>query len=179
MTTDVVNRVSPTMEWQESDGTKASQGRRRLPTAGQVMSRDPRTVDSQASLFSAWGQLHGEHNRHLVVIDDGVRPIGVLDERDIALEWPPGPLGAHHLPVHKLLRLRPRPRVRAEDDVAMVAQAMLGAREDALPVVDEDGRLHGLVTVWRCLELLADARACDRQGHLTLEPAPLTSRDPD
>jgi CBS domain-containing protein len=178
-TTDIVNRVSPTTKSQESDGTTAGHGGRRLPTAGQVMSRDPRTVDSHASLFSAWGQLHGEHNRHLVVIDDGVLPIGVLDERDIALEWPPGPLGAHHLPVHTLLRLRPRPRVRAEDDVATVAATMLGAREDALPVVDDDGRLLGLVTVWHCLELLAGAQACDRQGHLTLESAPLGDRDPD
>jgi predicted transcriptional regulator len=63
--------------------------------------------------------------------------------------------------------------------VAMIAQAMLGAREDALPVVDDDCRLLGLVTVWHCLELLAGARACDRQGHLTLEPAPRTSRDPN
>jgi CBS domain-containing protein len=179
MTTDVVNRVSPTMEWQESDGTKASQGGRRLPTAAQVMSRAPRTVDSQVSLFSAWGQLHGEHNRHLVVIDGDVGPIGVLDERDIALEWPPGPLGAHHLPVHKLLRFRTRPRVRTEDDVAKVAETMLGAREDAVPDVDEDGRLLGLVTVWHCLEFLADARACSGQGHQTLELAPLGSRDPD
>jgi CBS domain-containing protein len=179
MTIDVVDRVSPTGERPDSDGTQAGRGARRLPTAAEVMSRDPRTVDAQASLFSAWGQLHGEHNQHLVVIDESVRPIGVLDERDIALEWPPGPLRAHHLPVHQLLRLRPRPRVRAEDDVAMVAQAMLGAREDALPVVDDDGRLLGLVTVWHCLELLADARACDRQGHLTVEPAPLASRDPD
>ena len=177
MTTDVADRVSPTSEWPDSDGTQAGQGARRLPTAAEVMSRDPRTVDGQASLFSAWGQLHGEHNQHLVVIDENVRPIGVLDERDIALEWPPGPLRAHHLAVHQLLRLRPRPRVRAEDDVAMVARTMLGAREDALPVVDDDGRLLGLVTVWHCLELLAGARACDRQGHLTLEPAPLTSRD--
>ena len=179
MTTDVVNPVSPTMASQESDVTKTGHGSRRLPTAAQVMSRNPRTIDSQTSLFSAWGQLHGEHNRHLVVIDDGVRPIGVLDERDIALEWPPGPLGAHHLPVHKLLRLRTRPRVRAEDDVAKVAATMLSAREDALPVVDDDGRLLGLVTVWHCLELLAGARACDRQGHLTLERAPLGGRDPD
>ncbi len=159
MTTDVINRVSPAMEWQEPDGTKTSQGGRRLPTAAQVMSRDPKTIDSQASLFSAWGQLHGEYNRHLVVIDEGVRPIGVLDERDIALEWPPGPLGAHHRPVYTLLRFRARPRVRAEDDVAKVAATMLDAREDALPVVDEDGRLLGLVTVWHCLELLTGARA--------------------
>lgn len=178
MTAGVLNRFSPIVEWQETDATKSGYGDRRLPTAAELMSREPRTVDSQASLFSAWGQLHGEHSQHLVVIDEGVRPIGVLDERDIALEWPPGPLGAHHLPVHKLLRLRARPRVRAEDDVATVAQTMLGAREDALPVVDEDGRLLGLVTVWQCLELLAGARACDRQGHLILEPAPPSSRDP-
>jgi CBS domain-containing protein len=179
MTIDVVDRVSPAREWQQPNGTKASPAGRPLPTAGQVMSRGPKTIDSQASLFSAWGKLHGQHNRHLVVIDEGVRPIGVLDERDIALEWPPGPLGAHHLPVYKLVRFRTRPRVRAEDDVAKVAATMLGAREDALPVVDEEGRLLGLVTVWDCLELLAGARACDRQGHLTLESAPLGSREPD
>jgi len=133
------------------------------------MSRQPATVDSQTSLFRAWGQLHGEHNKHLVVIDDGLRPVGVLDERDIALEWPPGPLGAHHLPVHKLLRFRTPTRVRADDDVAKVAATMLSTREDALPVVDDDGRLLGLITVWHCVELIADARGCDGQGYLTLE----------
>lgn len=179
MTPDVINRALSALEWQEPGRTKASRGGRRLPTAAQVMSRNPRTVDSQASLFSAWGQLHGEHNRHLVVIDDGARPIGVLDERDIALEWPAGPLGAHHLPVYKLLRFRTRPRVRGDHDVAKVAAIMLGAREDALPVVDEDGRLRGLVTVWHCLELLADARVCDTQGHLILEAAPRSTREPD
>ena len=179
MTIDLVNRVSATRELQELDGRMAGQDSRPLPTAAHVMTRGPRTIDSQASLFSAWGQLHGGHNRHLVVIDDGVRPIGVLDERDIALEWPPGPLGAHHLPVHKLLRFHTRPRVRAEDDIAKVAAIMLGARADALPVVDEDGRLLGLVTAWHCLELLADARSCNRQGRLTLESAPLGNREPD
>jgi CBS domain-containing protein len=179
MRTAVVDRDPPIRKWQEPDGTSASQRSQPLPTAGQVMSRQPEIIDSQASLFSAWGKLHGEHNQHLVVIDDGVRPIGVLDERDIALAWPPGPLGAHHLPVHTLLRFRTRPRVRAEDDVAKVAATMLGAREDALPVVDEDGRLLGLVTVWQCLELLAGARACDRQGHLIVESALLGAGEPD
>jgi len=135
----------------------------RLPTAAQVMSRHPAIVEAHTSLFSAWGRLHGEQNRYLVVIDEGVRPIGVLDERDIALEWPPGPLGAHHLPVHKLLRFRSRPRVRAEDDIVQVAQTMLTSREDALPVTDEDGRLVGLITVWHCVELIAGLRGSDQQ----------------
>jgi CBS domain-containing protein len=170
MTTDVVRHVPPTVTRQE--GARVGP---RLPTAAQVMSRAPKIIDAQASLFSAWNLLHGELEGHLVVIDDGVRPIGVLDERDIALEWPPGPLGAHHLPIHTLLRFRTRPRVRAEDDVATVAGVMLDARADALPVVDADGRLLGLVTVWHCLEFLAGAR--DRRGHQTLELAPLGDRD--
>jgi CBS domain-containing protein len=179
MTTDVVDRTSSIPRRRMPGRTEAGQITRRLPTVAEVMSRNPRTVDSQASLFSAWGRLHGEHNRHLVVIDDGVRPIGVLDARDIALEWPPGPLGAHHLPVHQLLRFRTRPQVRADLDVATVAAIMLEVREDALPVVDGDGRLRGLVTVWHCLELLADARACDRQGHVTLGSTPRGTPEPD
>jgi CBS domain-containing protein len=177
--TEVMEQVSPAMEWQRPDGTKATRRGPRLPTAAQVMCRDPMTIDSQASLFSAWGLLHGEYDRHLVVIDDGLRPIGVLDERDIAMEWPAGPLGAHHLPVHRLLDFRSRPRVRAEDDVAEVAATMLGAREEALPVVDDEGRLLGLVTVWHCLELLSGARACDRHGRPSPGSAPPGSPEPD
>ncbi|WP_448624947.1 CBS domain-containing protein [Geodermatophilus sp. URMC 64] len=122
------------------------------------MSRHPAVVDADTSLFTAWGRLRGEHHRHLVVIDDGVRPIGILDERDIALEWPPGPLAAHHLPVSQLLRFRTGPRVRGSDDLAKVARTMLDARTDAVPVVDEDGRLEGLVTVRHYLEFIAAAR---------------------
>jgi CBS domain-containing protein len=76
MTTDVIDRVAPIEDRPDSEAAAADRGARRLPTAAEVMSRDPRTVDAQASLFSAWGQLHGEHNQHLVVIDESVRPIG-------------------------------------------------------------------------------------------------------
>jgi CBS domain-containing protein len=127
----------------------------RCPTVAHVMSRRPATVDAHTSLVSAWGRLHGEQGEHLVVIDEAARPIGVLDERDIALEWPPGPLGAHHRPVQELLRFRALPRVHASDSLATAALAMLEARADALPVVDEDGRLTGLVTARHCVELVA------------------------
>jgi len=176
MTTDTVLLATPALERLEEAATVQQRGNPRLPTAAQVMSRHPAVVDADTSLFSAWGQLHGQENRHLVVIDDDVRPIGVLDERDIALEWPPGPLGAHHLPVHKLLRFRSRPRVRAEDDIVKVAQTMLASREDALPVVDEDGRLLGLITVWHCVELIAGIRGRDQHQHPTAASAPANSR---
>jgi len=152
--------ASATLERPVLDGPTGSPAgeqpiRPRCPTVAQVMSRRPATVDADASLFSAWGRLHGRHGEHLVVIDEAARPLGVIDERDIALAWPPGPVAAHHLPVRQLLRFRVHPRVLGSDSLATAAQAMIGARVDALPVVDEDGRLTGLVTARHCVELIA------------------------
>ncbi len=90
------------------------------------------------------------------MIDDRRRPIGVLDDRTIALEWPPGPMGAHRTPVRTLLRGRSRPRVRGVDDMETVARTMLSARADAVPVVDRDGRLFGLITLWHVVELATE-----------------------
>lgn len=153
MTTDLVAVDRPV----RSGHVSTNHGDRRLPTAAEVMSRDPAVVDAHTSLFSAWGRLRGEHHQHLVVIDDDVRPIGVIDERDIALEWPPGPLGAHHVQVHQLLRFRGGPRVRASESVTEVARTLLDSRTDAVPVVDENDRLLGLITVWHFVELIASA----------------------
>ena len=128
---------------------------RRARTAADVMTRSPATVHPSASMWTAWDRLQGTRTQHLVVVDDRRRPVGVLDDRTIALEWPPGPMGAHRTPVHTLLRDRLRPRVRGGADVAAVARTMLGARADAVPVVDRDGRLSGLITLWHFAELAA------------------------
>jgi len=127
----------------------------RSTTAADVMTRFPVTVGRHTSLFMAWGKLRAARARHLVVLDEGHRPIGVLDERDIALEWPTAPLAAHHRPVHELLRLRVQPRVLSDDDIAGVARAMLASDTDAVPVVARDGRLLGLVTARDYVELIA------------------------
>ena len=133
----------------------AERPERRARTAADVMTRSPATVHQSASMWTAWDRLQGTRTQHLVVVDDRQRPVGVLDDRTIALEWPPGPMGAHRTPVHTLLRDRLRPRVRGGDDVAAVARTMLGARADVVPVVDRDGRLSGLITLWHLAELAA------------------------
>ena len=136
----------------------------RARTAADVMTRSPVTVHPSASMWTAWDRLHGTRSQHLVVVDDRRRPVGVLDDRTIALEWPPGPMGAHRTPVHTLLRKRLRPRVRGGDDVAAVARTMLGARADAVPVIDRDGRLSGLITLWHFAELAAGGRGGPPRG---------------
>ncbi|WP_448624952.1 CBS domain-containing protein [Geodermatophilus sp. URMC 64] len=128
---------------------------RRNLTAADLMTRLPSTVHHSDSMWRAWDLLHRARLRHLVVVDDHHRPLGVLDDRTVALEWPPGPMNPHRTPVHTLLRGRARPRVGAGDDVATVARTMLSAQADAVPVVGRDGRLFGLVTLWHFAELAA------------------------
>jgi CBS domain-containing protein len=124
-------------------------------TAGDVMDRRPPIADQHTSLWRAWGRLRGADCRHLVVVDSRLRPVGVLEERDLALRWPPGPFEAHRVPLRHVVRGHSRPQARSGDDVATVARAMLAARTDAVPVVDDDGRLVGLVTARHCTELVA------------------------
>jgi CBS domain-containing protein len=145
-------------------------GGARILTVYDVMARDPAVVHAHASLFSAWAVMHDGQHRHLVVIDDDVRPIGVVDELDIAEEWPVGLRAPHHMPIHQLLRSRPRPQVQATDDIVAAARSMRGAQVDAVPVVDADGRLQGLLTAWHFVWLVAggpggvepDARSPER-----------------
>jgi CBS domain-containing protein len=146
---------------------------RRRRSAADVMDRHPATVSRSASLWQAWDRLRAG-GRHVVVVDEHRRPAGVLDERTVALEWPPGPMGAHRTPVHTLLRGRVTPRVRGGDDLASVARVMLGAEADAVPVVDQDGRLYGLVTLWHYARLAADGGAERVEGGST--PAGRRSR---
>src|SRR4051794_178125 len=106
-------------------------------------------------MWAAWDRLRTTGSRHAAVVDDHQRPVGVLDERTLALVWPSGPMAAHRTPVHSLLRGGPRPRVLGGDEVAAVARIMVGADVDAVPVVDRNGRLYGLVTLWHVAELAA------------------------
>jgi CBS domain-containing protein len=135
---------------------------RRLPaTAQDVMTRFPETVHASDSMWKAWDRLERSPDGHLVVLDDHRRPLGVLDQRLLAVEWPPGPVGSRRTPVHTLLRGRARPRVTANDTLPVVAATMLGARAGAVPVVDRAGRLYGLVTLWHLAEAVAQNLAQD------------------
>jgi len=142
----------------------------RRRTAADVMTRHPVTVHHGASMWTAWDRLRTVRTGHLVVVDDHRRPVGVLDERTLALEWPPGPLGAHRTPVYSLLRDRLRPRMGGGDDVGAVARVMLGARADAVPVADRDGRLAGLITLWHLAELAAGGGRGESPGGSTGRP---------
>ncbi len=128
---------------------------RRASTVARTMDRTPPALHQSASLWTARELLRRTRSHHLVVVDDHGRPVGVLDDRMIAQEWPPEPMGAHRTPLHSLIRDLARPRVQAHDDLGEAARVLLGAPTDAVPVVDGAGRLEGLVTLRHFAELAA------------------------
>ena len=123
------------------------------PLAREVMTAPVVTVGSHESLWSAWTMLHGFGLRHVVVVS-GSRCVGVLDDRQIALQWQLGALGANPVTAGELVRPRLR-CVQGDTPVSVVAQIMLDEATDAVPVVDARGEIHGLVTVTDLITVLA------------------------
>jgi CBS domain-containing protein len=121
--------------------------------AGEVMSAPVKIIDARATMWEAARRLFGDRDAHLVVMD-GSRPVAVVNETVITLQWPCGPLSAYRRELQDLTPRRVR-TVLPDVDVADVADIMLGDGVEAVPVVTPRGAVVGLVTVRNLLELLA------------------------
>ena len=124
-------------------------------TVGQIMSQPAVAVEAQESAWVAMQRLTTSGVRHLVVVSGG-RCVGVLSDRHVAAAWPFGELSRRTQLVLDLLG-DTRPSVTTRTTAADAARAMLATGVDALPVVDADDRVVGLVTGSDLLRLLADA----------------------
>lgn len=121
--------------------------------AGEVMSLPVEFIDASASMWEAARRLFGDSDAHLVVMD-GSRPVGVVNEAVIALQWPCGPLNAYRREIQDLTSRRVH-TVLPDADVRKVAEIMLSDGVEAVPVVTPRGVVVGLVTARNLLELLA------------------------
>jgi acetoin utilization protein AcuB len=130
------------------------QVQRPVRTAADVMSAPVVTVSVNDSLWEAWSLLYRSGFRHLVVVD-GLRVRGVLDDRRITAEWPIGALGPHHRTVGEVVTRRVH-CVLPETPVRVLAGVMLDDRTDAVPVVTQGGEILGLVTTTDLLRELAE-----------------------
>jgi CBS-domain-containing membrane protein len=122
-------------------------------TAGDVMSAPVVAVSVRDDLWTAWTALYQGGFRHLVVLD-GSRCVGIVDDRRIVLEWPLGELRANNLTVGDVMRKRLR-CIQSDTPVAQIARIMLDEHTDAVPVVSRRGEIVGLVTASDLLTALA------------------------
>jgi acetoin utilization protein AcuB len=121
--------------------------------ASEIMSSPVVTIGTEESLGSAWNLLSGTGLRHLVVVE-GNRCVGIIDDRRVVQEWPFGPLGLNGTKVGDVLQSRVR-CVLVSTPVASIARIMLEERTDAVPVIAANGEVRGVVTIGDMLLVLA------------------------
>jgi CBS domain-containing protein len=136
-----------------ADDTMSPDQPDRQLTAQDVMSTPVVTVSVQETVWDAWSVLYRSGLRHLVVLD-GNRCVGVIDDRRIALEWPLGPSRDLARRVGHMLTGRVRCVLR-DTPVSELARIMLRDRIDVVPVVTPSGDVIGLVSASDLLLVLA------------------------
>lgn len=87
-----------------------------------------------------------QHNVGSVVVLDGDRLEGILTERDYARKVKLAALGSNETPVSQIMTTVVH-TVAPETSVAACMQLMTDERVRHLPVVDDDGRLVGVVSI--------------------------------
>ncbi len=118
----------------------------RAAVVGDVMSRQVLTVETSASLWEAWQVLFSSGRRHLVVLDGGRGVVGVLSDRNILVDVP---ATAEHLGRRKVADVMaqvPWVFVAPDDSPAHAADVMSANHVEAVPVLDDEGGLVGIVT---------------------------------
>jgi len=118
----------------------------RLPTVSDIMSRPVLTVEMSETLWDAWQLLFVSGLRHLVVLNVDGGSVGVLSDRNVLAEVP---ATAEHLSrrhVADVMAQVPLVHVRPCDSPVRAAEVMTSNMVEAVPVLEEDGRLAGIVT---------------------------------
>jgi len=119
---------------------------------GEQFHRDVATVEPEATLADA-GKLMKDRNVGDVVVVEYDEPIGILTDRDLAMAVTVDGAGPQ-TPVSEVMS-RPVVTIREEQGVFNATQYMLGYQIRRLPVVNEDDKLVGIVTLDDMLSLLS------------------------
>ncbi|MFM8351274.1 MAG: HPP family protein [Actinomycetales bacterium] len=111
-----------------------------------VMSRQVLTVEESESLWDAWQLLFVSGMHHLVVLDEDGDCLGILSDRGILAEIP---ATAEHLDQRQVRDVLARVAVisvHPEDAPQSAGRLMVAHDAEAVPVVDHQGRVIGVVT---------------------------------
>jgi CBS domain-containing protein len=132
-----------------------TQGRlsRRLVT--EVMRRPAPVISGRFPLHQALATMVRLGARHVVVVDDDGRCLGVLSDRAVVSRWAGDPTPLLRQTVMSALDARPA-IVASNAVVAEAARFMLGAGIHAVAVADPQGYPMGILTEHELLGLLCD-----------------------
>lgn len=140
-------------------------------TVAVVMRAAVVTIDVDETVLVAWELLERSGSRHLPVVHPDGRCAGLLDRADVAVVCAAPAASLSGLRVRDLLPARRSALVHVEQTVRHAADLMSYTEADALPVLEEDGRLAGVLAAADIVAALA--------GHpVQKEPADMRPRVP-
>lgn len=124
-------------------------------TAADIMSQPSALVRSDTCVWELVERFLTGPARHVIVIDTAGRSLGVIGTRHLAGLWPLDPKRLKGTPVESLggvswIALRP------EDDLRTCARTLTEHHLDAVPVLDSDAHVLGVVTARDITRALAD-----------------------
>lgn len=122
--------------------------------AAEIMTRDPQTISSSASLAAAIDALQSLRIRHLPVVDDDGVVVGVISDRDL------GPLMKTFIDSAYVDEMADPPETRSivelmstdpitvqeDTDVTEIIDVLIAERIGAVPVVDGGDRVIGIIS---------------------------------
>lgn len=117
------------------------------------MTRNPATIRPEDGLQEAIWKMERGHFRHLPVVDDAGKLIGMLSDRDIRLIRPSVAFVGKDDAMVQLWSIAVQQaavfdpiKVRHDTTLKEAAELMLRWHVGGLPVVDEEGKLIGIIT---------------------------------
>ena len=124
-------------------------------TVGRICTRTTHLADPHETVRTAARRMEDVNVGTLVVLDVNRRPIGIVTDRDLVLRCVARGLDPDETTVSQVMSAPPRCVVETapiEDAMAILRRASVRR----LPVVDDDGRLEGIVSVDDVVELLVE-----------------------
>ncbi len=117
-----------------------------LPCLSDIMTREVVCLFPHQSFSEALTILARNRFRHLPVIDTDAHPLGLLSARDLLRTWThtPQPDG---LTVRQIIEPQKLPMLHVGASVSAAQDTMIQHRVNCVPIVDDSGRLCGIVTV--------------------------------
>jgi CBS domain-containing protein len=145
-----------------------------------LMTHEPLALGPDETLAEAAWTLIEAGVRHLAVVDEDDRLVGILSERDLrqrlggkAPEWPHAAREALEERLGDVMTQEPL-TLRSGTPVARALEIFTDERVGAIPVVDEDRRLLGILSYIDLLRWLRErpggVRAQEREGGEPLPP---------
>ena len=115
-------------------------------TVRDVMTKNPLSLPETASLSQAARAMRDSHIGVVLVTDSSDKLAGLVTDRDIVVRAVADGQDPNHVPLSRILS-KPEFELKPDSSIDRAVKMMSDAKVRRLPVVDENGRCVGIVSL--------------------------------